>query len=97
MIDLAPSVQAEIVEILRRRLGQTEVRLVGSRARGPAKRYADVDLLIMNPRPLPPLTRALLRTDFEESDIPYKVDLVEWADLSQPFRRRLEKESVRLM
>jgi predicted nucleotidyltransferase len=93
LIDLSSYVRADVIDILRRHLGSQPVYLVGSRARGPAKRFADIDLLLMNDHPLSPTERALLRNDFEESDIPYKVDLLEWTELSPGFRERLRQEA----
>jgi uncharacterized protein len=93
MIDLSPVVRARVLDILRRCLGDQRVYLVGSRARGPAKRFADIDLLIMNDQPLAPAERAILRDEFEESDIPFKVDLLEWPDLDPAFRIRIQKEA----
>ena len=94
MIDLDPRSCAEVSRLLREYLPGQEVCLVGSRARGGAKRFADIDLLVMNQEPLPARTRALLKTAFEESDLPFKVDLVEWAGLSRSFRDRLKRDQV---
>lgn len=93
MIDLSPAVRDCLLEIVHRHLGRQFVYLVGSRARGPAKRFADIDILLMNEQPLSPLVRATLRYDLEESDIPYKVDLLEWAELTPAFRSRLQKQA----
>lgn len=93
MIDLSPAIRAQLLDILQRSLGNQAVLLVGSRARGPAKRFADIDLLLMNGQPLSPSVRANLRYELEESDIPFKVDLLEWADLTPAFRKRLQSEA----
>ena len=93
MIDLAPAIRERLLDILRRSVGNQSVLLVGSRARGPAKRFADIDLLLMNAQPLSPSARANLRYELEESDIPFKVDLLEWSDLSPAFRERLQREA----
>lgn len=93
MIDLPDTIRARLIDIVQHRLGDQRVFLVGSRARGQAKPFADVDLLLMNEQSLPPATRATLRCDFEESDIPFKIDLLEWADLSPTFRERIKKEA----
>ena len=89
MIDLAPGIKEDVTRILREYLPHAEVRLVGSRAKGDAKPYADVDLLIIADKPLSPEIRALLNTAFEESNIPYKVDLLDDYDLSSQFRAAL--------
>jgi predicted nucleotidyltransferase len=75
--------------VLGRFLPETEVRLVGSRARSGAKRQADIDLLVMRRKPLSPRERAMLNTAFEESRIPFRVDVLEWEGLAPSFRQRL--------
>jgi type I restriction enzyme S subunit len=89
MIDLDSETRNKVEVLIRRFLPNDEVRLVGSRARAGAKRHADIDLLVMRSRPLTLRERALLGTAFEESDIPFKVDVIEWSSLSPDFRRRL--------
>lgn len=75
--------------ILRTHLPDARVFLVGSRARGTAKPFSDVDLLIEDPPALEPIVRARLRVAFEESNLPYKVDLLEWSSVSPPLRAQL--------
>ena len=96
MVDLDPASRGEVERILDLQLPGTEVRLVGSRARGPSKPYADIDLLVMRDESLSPLQRALLNNAFEESDLPFKVDVMEWHSLSPSFRARLLSDSVPL-
>jgi len=96
MSDMDAHSRAEVARIVRAHLGGQEIRLVGSRARGTAKRFADIDVLVMNREPLSPSARALINTAFEESDLPYKVDLLEWASLTPAFRDRLLRDSVPL-
>ena len=96
MIDLDSASRGEIDRILDRHLPGIEVRLVGSRANGPAKRYADIDLLVMCDEPLPVIQRALLNNAFEESALPFRVDVMEWPCLSPSFRARLLPGSVPL-
>ena len=54
-----------------------EVRIFGSRATGRARPYSDLDLLVVNPSHLIWLQLADLRDQFEASDPPFKVDIVE--------------------
>ena len=89
MIDLDVKTRRQLQCILGRYLPGAEVRLVGSRARSGAKRQADIDLLVMRSTPLLPRERALLNTALEESDIPFKVDVLEWELLSKDFRLHL--------
>jgi len=42
--------------------------------------------------PLSPLTMALMKEDFSESDLPFKVDVLDWATTSEEFRRVIENK-----
>ena len=97
MIDLDVKTRQQVQRILNQYLPEAEVRLVGSRARRGAKRQADIDLLVMRSKPLLPRERALLNTAFEESDIPFKVDLLDWELLTIAFRLRLLKGGAPLL
>ena len=46
--------------------------------------------------PLPFATRASLVEAFTESDLPYKVDIVDWALTSESFRNRIKVSYVPL-
>ncbi len=94
MIDLTPP-QLEIVRaILQRHLPGRDVRIYGSRARGDAKPFSDLDLAVMGNDPVSPGTMAALQDDFTESDLPFKVDVLEWATLSESFREAIRKDLV---
>jgi predicted nucleotidyltransferase len=54
-----------------------EVHLFGSRAKGNFNAGSDIDLVIMNDG-LPPKTISLMAADFEESSLPYYVDLADF-------------------
>ena len=55
---------------------------------------SDLDLAIITNQPLPLAVGAALAEAFSESDLPYKVDIVDWAALSEPFRRIIERHKV---
>jgi len=59
------------------------VHIFGSRAKGTSKPGSDIDLAIMNKLAG---TKVVLRlnNDFEESSLPYKVDLVDFHSLTNP-------------
>ena len=85
--DIAPEHLKIVCEILRRHLPDREVRVFGSRVTGRARTLSDLDLAIMGEAPLPPGVTAALAEAFSESDLPFKVDLVEWATISSQFRQ----------
>ena len=66
----------------------------GSRTQGAFKRYSDLDLAIIEPENVDVLTMAKLRMALEESDLPFKVDIVEFAALSDAFKEIVERDHV---
>lgn len=85
------------LEIVRRILEQLapeyEVRAFGSRVTGRnLKPFSDLDLVVMTDTPLPPDRMAAVVEAFSESDLPMKVDVVDWAATSEEFRRIVERE-----
>jgi len=87
---------ALIHEILAKWLPAHEVRLFGSRARGTPKAYSDLDLVIMGDTPMPLSTMGQLHEAFANSDLPWRVDLVDWADTSPEFRLHIANHSIPL-
>ena len=87
--------ELEIVrEILRRHVPNREVWAFGSRVKGTSRPYSDLDLAVLGDQPLPLLVRAELAEEFSESDLPFKVDIVDWATTSERFRQIIESEYV---
>lgn len=76
-----------VLEILREYLPEYEVWAFGSRVKGKVKPYSDLDLVIISQQPVPVRRMALMEDAFEESDLPFRVDLVDWAETSDAFRR----------
>jgi uncharacterized protein len=74
-----------------------EVWVFGSRATGRARRYSDLDLAIDAGRPLSFDELAQLGEEFLESDLPYRVDLVDWHGVGEAFRRAIGTQRVPLL
>lgn len=66
----------------------------GSRATGHAKPYSDLDLAIITDAPLGLERLAALAESFSESDLPWKVEVVDWSTTSERFRRIIERDRV---
>lgn len=87
----------EIVKaILERLIPDREVWAFGSRVRGTSKRFADLDLAVIGETPLPAPVFYALKEAFSASDLPYRVDVVDWATTTEQFREiiRAEREVV---
>lgn len=66
--------------------------LFGSRANGDFQKYSDVDLLLDASPPFDPEQKRKLTEKLEESDLPFKFDLVLPNEIYEPYRRQIEKE-----
>ena len=86
-IDVAPRALEIVLDVLARHLPDHEVRLMGSRVTGHAKPFSDLDLIVMGDEPLGLGTLAGLRDAFDDSDLPFAVDIIEWSSASESFRR----------
>ena len=84
-IDITPAERAIVLRILNEIVPDREVRAFGSRVTGKAKPFSDLDLAIMGDEPLPLETRARLEEAFSESDLPWKVDVLDWALMDEGF------------
>lgn len=84
----------EVSQILQSHVPELEVRVFGSRAKGTAKPYSDLDLALMTHSPLTLAQQALLNEAFDESNLPFKVDLVDWAATSAAFQSLIMVDSV---
>lgn len=96
MIDLTPAQKALVCAIVDAHLERQRVRVFGSRARHKeAKPFSDLDLLVLG-APLGDQLRGTLEEAFDESDLPFRVDIAEAATLSPEFRDRIEPQAVAL-
>jgi type I restriction enzyme S subunit len=93
-IDVLPSHWIIVRDILRKHVPEYEVWAFGSRVKGNAKPYSDLDLAVISDTSLPLRTSAWLADDFSESDLPWRVDIVDWATTSTPSREIIERQKV---
>jgi type I restriction enzyme, S subunit len=93
-VDVTTAQWAIVQAVLQRHVPQFEVWAFGSRTTGKAKPYSDLDLAIITSQPLDWRTSAALADDFSESDLPFKVDVIDWAVTSMAFRKIIEKDKV---
>lgn len=93
-IAISPEQWKIVSAILDRHVADETVWAFGSRATRTAKPYSDLDLAIIGESALPLSLLAAMEHDFTESDLPFKVDLVDWATTSAPFRGIIESHRV---
>lgn len=73
-----------------------KVWVFGSRAKWTTKRSSDLDLAIDAGRPLTTTEIFNLADAFDESDLPYKVDVVDMQTVKETFRPYIEQDRVEL-
>lgn len=95
-IDVATRDLENLRAILRKHVPEREVVAFGSRVTGAAKPFSDLDLAVMGAALIPSAVLANLKEDLDESDLPFKVDIVEWACTSESFRKIIERDAVPL-
>jgi uncharacterized protein len=93
-LDIAPEHWRIVRGILRRHAPGVPVWAFGSRTKGTARPYSDLDLALITDAPLPLEALAALREAFSESDPPWAVDIVDCSSASDAFRQIIEREHV---
>ncbi len=97
MSELDPAERQIINAILKTHVPSAEVRLFGSRHRGSARPWSDLDLIIIEQKALDIGILAHLASDFEDSELPYRVDLLDWHCISNEFRQQIEKHGYEVI
>ncbi len=85
----------EIKRILAARVEEYQVLMFGSRLKGKARPFSDLDLAVKGSQALDPKRLAQLKDDFAASNLPVVVDVLDWYALSPEFQKIiLEKYEV---
>ena len=92
MIDLSPNHLTTVRQILAEHVPACEVRAFGSRVTCSAKDYSDLDLAVVGVTALDRSTLARLKEAFEESDLPIRVDVLDWRGISESFKEVIAKD-----
>ena len=96
-IDLSESEATIVRDILRAHLPPgTRAWVFGSRASASARRYSDLDLALEAEKPLSPDVLSDVREALSESDLPYKVDMIDLRSIDAAFRAIIEPDMVAL-
>ncbi len=90
MLDLALAHLDEVRRILQLHVPGRTVRAFGSRVQGTAKPFSDLDLAVIGDTPLDFRTLAALKDAFAESNLPFRVDVLDWAASSEAFKVIIE-------
>lgn len=86
MLDLAPEHLQVVRTLLAEHLPGCRALAFGSRVKGSARRFSDLDIAVEGNAPIPWSTLGMLREALSESDLPIRVDVVDLSAASPAFR-----------
>ncbi len=92
MNDISTEQENTIRQILDEFIPSRKVMVFGSRISPAAKPYSDLDLAIMGDEPVELSTLALLKDAFAESDLSFRVDVLQWCRTSPEFKKVMEPQ-----
>lgn len=97
MLDLPADQLAMVREILVKHVPHAKVWAFGSRVRGTAWKFSDLDLAIEDSGELSLRTLGDLRHAFSESDLPILVDFIDMRTVRMPFKRIIKEQRVPIL
>ncbi len=91
-LHLTDSELNQVQQILKKHVSEFVIWAFGSRVTGKAKKFSDLDLVIMTNDVFDIKKLFALKNDFSESNLPFKVDIVIWSDLDKDFKKIIENK-----
>ena len=95
-IDISGEQREAILTLLERHLPGTAAWVYGSRTKWTSRPQSDLDLVVFS-TPEQRVQVGALRDAFEESDLPFRVDLFVWDDVPDAFHEEIKAEHVELV
>jgi predicted nucleotidyltransferase len=95
-IHLKPEHLRIVRSILRQHAPRARAFVFGSRAGRQPKPHADLDLLLREDGPIDSYRFAALCADFEDSDLPFRVDVLDYHCTDPAFLARIEPDCIPL-
>jgi len=86
MINLEKRHLEFVQSTLKKYIPNDTIWLFGSRVTEKIKPYSDIDLAIIANQEIPSKIMSQLSLAFAESDLPYKVDLIDWSMIDDEFK-----------
>lgn len=86
---VAGTTQKILQTVLSKHLDPTQYQafVFGSRATDKSRRFSDIDLGIEGATKIPGFIMQRIKGDFEESNLPYKIDVVDFSLVSDTFKQ----------
>ncbi len=90
-IDIGAEQRKTVLALLKKHLPNTAAWAYGSRAKWTARPQSDLDMVVFA-EPEQNAQVSNLREAFEESNLPFRVDLFVWDAVPEKFRKQIEAE-----
>jgi predicted nucleotidyltransferase len=86
--------KAKIIALISALIPQAKIYLYGSRARGTNKQWSDIDIALDCGEAIARLSIGEIRDIMVASNIPYKVDVVDFYTISPEMRKAIERDKI---
>lgn len=97
MIEVTSAHLQIVLNILERLAPEYEARVFGSRYTHTSKKYSDLDIVLVGKEKLDWRKLAKIKEAFEESTLPYRVDVLDWESTSLEFRKVIEDHGFEII
>ncbi len=94
MISLSENEIQIIKNILKNHISNGKVYIFGSRVKDTNKKFSDIDIAIDINRKLTLNEMSRLKDDFEESDLIYITDIIDYNAVSDSFRNIIDNDKI---
>ena len=94
MEQINPKHKQYIIHVIKKHCPGAKIIAFGSRVRGDAQRYSDLDIALKQDLTLSALNLELIAEEFSNSDLAFKIDLVDYHRVSEEFQAIIDREGV---
>ena len=95
-LDLEKKYQDFIIDLVSKIVPEGEIFIYGSRTKGKALKYSDVDIALKSGEEIPFDTVLKLKAFFSDSTFPYMVDIIDLNSISENFKNRIQKDLFKI-
>jgi predicted nucleotidyltransferase len=84
----------KIISLISALLPRAKIYLFGSRARGTYSKWSDIDIALDADVPLPITAVDEIKSVFEATNMPYKIEVVDFHRVSPSMREAIRREGI---
>lgn len=95
-LDLEDRYKEFIINSILKIIPNVEIYVYGSRVKGTAVKYSDVDIALKSEEEIPFDMVLKLKAFFSDSTFPYMVDIIDLNSISENFKNRIQKDLFKI-